>query len=87
MEIMVNIPEDVAKLIGSNNVDIERQILRATALEEYRAGKLSHGQIGRMLGLTRFQVDAFLKEHNVVLNYTLNDLEEDRRTLDKLVLK
>lgn len=87
MEITISIPEDVAKLIGADGVDIEQQVLQATALEEYRSGKLSHGQVGKMLGMNRFQVDAFLKKHNVPLNYTLHDLEEDRRTLDELALK
>jgi len=31
------------------------------------------------------QVDAFLKAHNVYLNYTAEDLEQDRRTLEKLL--
>lgn len=87
MEVTIRIPEDVARIISTDPVDLERQILEATALEEYRSGKLSHGQVGRMLGMDRFQVDAFLKEHDVPLNYTLEDLEEDRRTLDELSLK
>lgn len=87
MEVTIRVPEDVARIISADPVDLERQILEATALEEYRSGKLSHGQVGRMLGMDRFQVDAFLKEHGVPLNYTLEDLEEDRRTLDELSLK
>ena len=87
MEVTIRIPEDVARIISPDGVDLERQILEATALEEYRSGKLSHGQVGRLLGLDRFQVDAFLKQHNVPLNYTLDDLEDDRRTLDELSFK
>jgi len=87
MEVTISIPEDVAKIIAADRADLERQVLEATALEEYRSGKLSHGQVGKMLGINRFQVDAFLKKHNVPLNYTLHDLEEDRRTLDELALK
>jgi hypothetical protein len=39
------------------------------------------------LGLpTRMAVDAFLKEHSVELEYTLDDLERDRETHHRLGL-
>ena len=87
MHVTINIPEDLAKLIGTDQADIERRVLTATVLEEYRFGRLSHGQIGKLLGMNRFQVDAFLKDNNVPLNYSIKDLEDDRRTLDELALK
>ncbi len=87
MQVTINIPEDLAKLIGTDQADIERRVLTATVLEEYRCGRLSHGHIGKLLGMNRFQVDAFLKDNNVPLNYSIKDLEDDRRTLDELALK
>lgn len=87
MEITINLPEDVAGVFLANGENIERKVLEATALEGYRAGKLSHAQVGRMLDLNRFEVDAFLKMHDLPLNYTIEDLESDRRTLDKLFSK
>lgn len=87
MEVTIDLPEDVANVLLANGENLEREVLEATALEGYRTGKLSHAQIGRMLGLSRFEVDAFLKNHNVPLNYSIEDLEADRRTLDKLSSK
>ncbi|MBX3295123.1 MAG: UPF0175 family protein [Acidobacteria bacterium] len=87
MQVTINIPEDLAKLNGTDQADIERRVLTATVLEEYRCGRLSHGQVGKLLGMNRFQVDAFLKDNNVPLNYSIKDLEDDRRTLDELALK
>ncbi len=87
MEVTINLPEDVAKVFLANGENIEREILEATALEGYRTGKLSHAQVGRMLGLSRFETDALLKQHDVSLNYTVEDLEADRQTLDKLLSK
>ncbi len=87
MEITINLPEDIVKVFLAKGEDIEREVLEATALEGYRAGRLSHGQVGRMLGLSRFEVDSFFKLHKVPLNYSSDDLEDDRRTLDKLALK
>jgi predicted HTH domain antitoxin len=88
MEVTINLPEDVVKVFSANGENIEREVLEATALEGYREGKLSQAQVRRMLGYqTDMQVDAFLKEHNVYLNYTAEDLEQDRRTLEKLLAR
>ena len=87
MEITINLPEDVAKVFLADGESLERGVLEATAIEGYRTGKLSHAQVGRMLGLDRFKVDEFLKKHSVPLNYTIEDLQADRETLDKLTLK
>lgn len=85
MEVTINLPEDVARVFGENSENIEREVLEATALEGYREGKLSQAQVRRMLGFaTDMQTDAFLKKHNVPLNYTIEDLEQDRQTLEKL---
>jgi len=87
MEVTINLPEDVANVFLANGEDIEREVLEAMALEGYRTGKLSHAQVGRMLNLNRFEVDEFFKNHQVALNYTIEDLEADRRTLSKLFSK
>lgn len=87
MEVTINLPEDVAKVFLANCENIEREVLEATALEAYREGKLSHAQVGRMLALSRFEVDEFLKAHDVPADYSIADLEQDRRTLDKLFTK
>ncbi|NOT48376.1 MAG: UPF0175 family protein [Acidobacteria bacterium] len=87
MEITISLPEDVAQVFLANGENLEREVLEATSLEGYRSGKLSHAQVGKMLGLTRFEVDAFFRLHSVPLNYSIEDLESDRLTLDKLALK
>jgi predicted HTH domain antitoxin len=85
MEVTINLPEDVAQSFLKNGESIEREVLEATALDGFREGKLSHAQVGRMLGLSRFETDDFLKAHNVPSDYMIEDLEQDRRNLDKLL--
>lgn len=87
MEVTISLPEDIARVFIANGETIEREVMEATAIEGYRTGRLSRSQVGRMLGLDRFGVDAFFKSHNVPLNYSIEDLESDRRTLDSLILK
>ena len=78
MEVTINLPEDVARVFSANGADIEREVLEATALEGYREGKLSQAQVRRMLGFaTDMQVDAFLKEHEIFLEYDLDDIKRE----------
>ena len=53
-------------------------------VERYRAGRLSHRQVGEVLGLDYWQVETFLKERGLPLNYLAEDLEADRVALGKL---
>ncbi len=47
--------------------------------------RLSHRQVGEMLGLDYWQAEAFLKGRGVPLNYSAADLEADHATLDKIL--
>jgi len=69
---MVQLPEDVAKHLAARWQDLPRAALESLALEGYRSGTLTQSQVRRMLGFqTRMQVDGFLKDHGVNLEYTL----------------
>jgi len=84
MEITINLPEDIAGVFSANGENIEREVLEATALEGYRSGKLSQAQVRRMLNLaTDMQVDAFLKEHEVYLEYDINDIKRETEFLNR----
>ena len=84
MRIVVEIPDDLAREIASLGRDPARILLENFAAESYRADKLTMEQVRRLLGFgTRMQVDAFLQEHQV-FDYTIQDLEKDLATLDRL---
>ena len=82
--IAVDLPEDIAKRLESAWRDVSRGTLEAVALEAYRDGTLSREQVGRVLGLSFWEAEAFLKERQAYLAYDEQDLEQDRRDLDRL---
>lgn len=82
--IAVDLPEDIAKRLESAWRDLSRGALEAVAAEGYRDGTLSREQVGRLLGLSFWETEAFLKERQAYLAYDEQDLEEDRRDLDRL---
>jgi Uncharacterised protein family (UPF0175) len=70
MDVRLQIPDDVARVIQDQQPDLSRAALEALALEGYE--HLSEVQVRRMLGFkTRMQVHSFLKAHNVYLHYPL----------------
>jgi hypothetical protein len=81
MTITLELPEDIAAHLSAQGENLSRSVLEAFALEQYRAGKLTHAQMRRLLGFaTRIEVDGFLKAHGVELDYTPDDLARDRET-------
>ena len=82
--IAVDLPEDIAKRLESAWRDVSRGTLEAVALEGYRDGALSRDQVGRLLGLSLWDTEAFLKERQAYLAYNEEDFEQDRRDLDRI---
>jgi len=87
MEVTIQVPEDIAYHLQAKwGQDLPRHVLESVALECFRERILGEGHLRRLLGFaTRFEVHAFLKQHEVPF-YTLEDLEHDRQTLDRLGL-
>lgn len=77
MEIKVELPNDITK-----HADPAREALEALAIAGYRSGKLSHYQASRLLGLTRYEFEGFLKDRNIYdHSYSAEDLEQDLESM------
>jgi predicted GNAT superfamily acetyltransferase len=60
--IAVDLPENIAKRLETAWRDVSRGALEAVVLEGYRAGALTRDQVGRVLGLSLWDTEAFLRE-------------------------
>jgi hypothetical protein len=84
MQIMLDLPEDIAQQLESKWKDLPRAALESLAAEAYRSQALTAAQLRRLLGFaTPMQVDEFLKEHEIY-EFTLADFEHDRESLRQL---
>lgn len=84
MNVALNLPEDIANRLQASWHDLSRGMLEAIALEGYRSDALTRDQVARLLGLSFWEVEAFLKARGAYLPYTDEDLDQDRQTLDQL---
>jgi len=85
MQVVLEIPDEMAGHIASAGESVSRAALEAIALEGYRSERLSESELATLLGYeTRMEVHAFLKAHNCHLNYSVADLEHDRESARRL---
>lgn len=86
MQITIDLPEELIQHFNRDR--LAHQILEALVIQAYQIEKITHADVGRILGLpSRWAVDAFLKQHNADLHYDEADLEHDRTTLQQLRAK
>jgi len=86
MAISINIPNDQEQALRQAWGDgIDEAAFEALVIEGYRSGKFGSATVRQLLKHeSRWDTEHWLAERGVPLNYTLEDLEADRRTLDKL---
>jgi hypothetical protein len=86
MNLTVHIPDEIAGSLGPGS-DLPRRVLEAFGLEEYKSERISKAQLRRLLGFeTRFELDDFLKAHQVEANVTIEDVRRDVQDLKSLGL-
>jgi hypothetical protein len=87
MEVTMQIPDDIATRMSREGGDLSRRALEALLAEEYRIGHLNKSDLRRLLAFeTSYEIDGFLKAHNVYDEYTLEEFERERRELKELGL-
>jgi len=86
MAVTFQLPAEVEQKLRAQNSNLDREAKEAYGLELFRQGKLTHYELSQVLGLDRFETDAYLMNHNVFEGSLTNeDLEADRQTLDRIL--
>jgi hypothetical protein len=81
MVVTLEIPDDVAAQLGN---DLPRQALEALALEGYKTGRITKTQLRNSLGLSRYELDGFLKKHDIYEGPTYEEVMQQVEALDRL---
>ena len=78
MTITVEIPDEFASRMVPEGQEPARRALEDMAVEAYRAHRLTGAQLRRLLGISsRYELDGFLKERGVWLEYTVEDFRRE----------
>jgi hypothetical protein len=85
IQVTLDLPSDLLERLQHESADLQADVKEAFLLDLFRRGKLTHFELSQALGLDRFETDAYLKKHNVYEgSLTMEDLENDRKTLEEL---
>jgi len=84
--VRVDIPAELAKAAGLDKENLSVEASGLIALELYRKDQVSLGRAAELCHMPLEQFMEFAARHNASLHYADADLEEDRRTLERLGL-
>jgi predicted HTH domain antitoxin len=76
MQIKLELPDEIASQFGASH-ELSRAALEGLVTEGCRTHRLSDHQAAKLLGLSRYELDGFLKAHGVYLDYSLEDLDRE----------
>jgi predicted HTH domain antitoxin len=84
VSVTVELPGEVASRYGAAPQQVGQHLLEQAALEGYRSGELSRGQVAQMLHLDWEDTESFLAKHQCDRHYDLEDLEQDRKSIGSI---
>jgi hypothetical protein len=61
MEVLVDVPEQVAKTLGYSAESLPRRALEALLVDECARGRLSRGKVAEILGLSFHEAERLFK--------------------------
>jgi predicted HTH domain antitoxin len=82
--VRVEIPRELILAAGLDPNHLSAETARLLALELYREDRVSLGRASELCQMPVEQFMEFAAQRNVSLHYGSEELEEDRRTLERL---
>ena len=82
----IELPPPIEEMLRSKLGDLSAVATEALLVELYRQGHLSHAELARSLGASRYETDGVLKRHGVTEDYlTSAELKAQVEGLRKLI--
>jgi predicted HTH domain antitoxin len=82
--VKVEIPTELVSAAGFEIRNLSAETARLLALELYREDKVSLGRAAELCQTPVEQFMEFAAQHSVPFHYGVDELNEDRRTLERL---
>ena len=88
MSLKINLPIHIEQHLQTEwGNELPRRAAEALAIEGYRTGALSLGEVAEMLNLSINETDGFLKERDIFAIENLEEIEADSRILEEFLAK
>ncbi len=87
MLLSLELPDPIARSLRLDGPRSNQLALEMLALEGYREGNLSRGQVSEMLDMEFNETEKFLKDHGAMLGLTLEDYDRSRTALTQFLAR
>lgn len=85
MRIWLDLPDNAVGQLAEEGRDLSRTALEALAIDAYRTNRITAHQLCQLLQIpSRYELDGFLKQHGVPLEYSIEDFEREGATSARL---
>lgn len=85
MQLLLNIPDKMAESIFLGEPEQDKRALELLALEGYRLGKLSRGQVSAALEMSFFETEEFLHRHGAFQPFSIEEYDQEAEDLRKFL--
>ena len=87
MEVVLEIPDNIARQLQTKGRSLNQRALEDLAVESYRCEELSLGQLAELLNLSINDANGLLKRRGIFDEFSLKEFEEQRRSMERLLGK
>jgi hypothetical protein len=85
VKIWLDLPDNAIGQLTEEGRDPSRTALEALAIDAYRTNRITAHQLCMLLQIpSRYELDGFLKQHGVPLEYSIDDFEGEGATSARL---
>ena len=85
MAISFELPPDLERDLEGMFENISQSAKEAFIIQGYQDRRFGMSTLRRLLGVsTRWEAEQWLADHHVGTNYSIQDLDDDRRTLQQV---
>lgn len=81
MSITIDLPEQIEKAVPG----AKQAALVGIAVEGYRNHKLTVGQVGKLLGVSRWEAEQILGKNGCKWDMTAGEIEADVRAIERIL--
>ncbi len=85
MTISIELPYSIENQLRADLGDISAAARVELAIAWYQSELLSIGQVAEMLGKSIYEVEGLFKQRGIVAPFSVEDLEHDRLTLQRVL--
>ena len=87
MQVVLEIPDRLATQLQTNGRSLPQRAMEDLAVEAYRLEELSLGQLAEMLGLSINDANGLLKARGISDDFSLEEFQEQRKSMERLLSK